>query len=266
MSSGSSNGIPDIRNVDILNVILVGAGVRPACLLERSEPADISHILARYPELRISRLPFGSLVGKRSYTAADVGSEETLGAILGYPCAADFEELEAQPDQDRTLMELIAVFNSGDRLQIYANICKDTAQLPTMHALAAAAETALRADPLFASEIRQVYVAHKTMLSPLTLIQKVQSNKPIRDEDRFDLSWNIRNTLWNAGFQRLEFEDFNVESAFHRGVLTGLLTYCENSGNVLDWENSIIRQLRAVVPTGGRRGTRRQKQRQRQRS
>ena len=259
--------IPDTRNVDILNVVLVAAGVRPACLLEHSEPADISHILARYPELRVSRLPLGVLVGRRSYGPADVGSEEALGTILGYPCAADFEDLEARVDEDRTLMELIAVFADDERVQIYANMCKDTSQLPTMRALAAAAEVALKADPLFASEIRQVYVAHKTMLSTASLMDRMRSNKPVRNEDRFDLSWNITNTLWNAGFRRLEFEDFDMGSTFHRGILVGVLSFCRNapaadSATMVDWEDTILQQLRAPsTPSGGRRGRKTRRQR-----
>jgi hypothetical protein len=257
-----------IAIADQINVVLVGAGVRPACLLEELEGADISHILSRYPDLKASKLDRGTIVSRRAFRASNIRGDYDLGEILGFPCASEFEELEADKDADRYGLSLHAVFRSGEDLQFYAYVCKDTRTLPALEAQAAAAFAALRGDPLFATEVVRVYAATQKFVSMTNLIRRIQLNTPIRSEERRDLSWQISNALANGGFSRLEFEDFHIESPRDRGILLAILSFIRSEpfehGSVDDmqrfirqWEEDVINMLRTTRGGAAKRKSRR---------
>lgn len=261
-----------IAIADQINVVLVGAGVRPACLLEELEGADISHILARYPDLKVSKLDRGTIVSRRTYMTANTRRNFDLGEILGFPCSSDFEELEADKDADRYGLSLHAVFRSGEDLQFYAYVCKDTRTLPALEAQATAAFAALRGDPLFAAKVARVYATTQKFVSTANLIRRIQLNTPIRSEERRDLSWQISNTLTNGGFSRLEFEDFHIESPRDRGILLAILSFIRTEPFefgaidnmvkfVRHWEEDIINMLRTTRGGGGCSGRRRKSRR-----
>ena len=121
---------------NLLNVILVDAGIRPAMLIQ---PADVGEASSNDPKtksiLNAIKLSFPSLIYSEKYQIyqgiiisktkkydGEHISLEHMGKILGYPCYKEFNEI--RNDEVSYSVSIYVYLSDKTKIQLIGNICK----------------------------------------------------------------------------------------------------------------------------------------------
>jgi hypothetical protein len=212
---------------DQINIVLVAKDIRKVCLLEVEKIEELMSFLAKYPELKVSHTKFGILVSKQQLTDSDVPDDESLGRLLGFPCADQFDEsVRRMHTHIRYSLSLYAQFKDGRVEQFFANVCLDPSEaIHEMEKLAEQSEVALKEDSFFAPILERVFMNVRTHTPAMLLINMLVVNDNISE----DALANISNLLANLGFPTLRSHHFKISNPVHRGILITLLTNFMNN-------------------------------------
>jgi hypothetical protein len=126
----------------LINVILVNEKVRPAVYIE--DGSIIKSIQKLFPNLIYENYAGGYVVSKQKYPNIRKLSANNFGKILGYPCYADFENLNR--DIPYYGIEININYNNNRNIQLFANVCKDKTNLDKFKLIAKKAEKAIKKD------------------------------------------------------------------------------------------------------------------------
>jgi hypothetical protein len=144
-----------------------------------------------------------------------------MGEILGYPCYKDFETLDQT--QITYGMSVNAVFDNGEKIQIFVNVCKDNVS-------EIFEEYCRKANSVFSKEEYISLLGHITFrlqidenIPPHAIIDKLIKNEPITSND----TQQILNIFYNLGFNDSISNDLikNIQytNSIHKGILIGIL-------------------------------------------
>ena len=229
--------IKTIGMEELLNCIIVQAGVRPAMLFQyidydEYKPTDpksavrLAAIAKQFPELKQSNLEWGMLISKRAYTIADFPTDKELGDVLGYPCADNYHYTLKHRDTIVTYgIGINAYLRSEPRepIQLLVNVCSDKSTEQVMTRMAVAAEKALRASPLVGGLIDRVEVDVHVTVPAGALLDKLMAGGVFSTEEEDE----FRNYVYNIGFMtnRLGSYPYQFANPAHRSVVMVLLSY-----------------------------------------
>lgn len=224
---------------NLLNSILVTEDVRPAMLVQPQDYKEVSgkdpktksiieRIKKYFPELLQSEnynVYQGIIISKTNYDGQEI-SLNRMGEILGYPCYKDFQTL------DRTNthygITLYAVRRNGDRIQLFANVCKDQKMLENFNDIANKAEQAFK-KPKYTELLRDVEITNVEVIVETIIPDQLIINKLINNEklEHAEIK-QIEDMLYNIGFseETLLIFFFKCQYTFnpvHRGILLSLV-------------------------------------------
>jgi hypothetical protein len=223
---------------EYMNCVLVQQDVRHAMLIQ---PADYSEAIssdpktasklkalkAAFPELIQSTVGGGeTLISKKAYTSENVKDNATMGKILGFPCADEYEYTLTHPDEIRVAIEIVVNLKPGgntETLQIIAYVCRTDAHYAGAKTFAQKAEAVLKADPVIGQIIDSVTATKTTIMPTKHLINELLHNKPLSETDQEE----VVNKIWNLGIEGANTYDYDFTNPVHRGALIGLLTFYE---------------------------------------
>jgi len=240
------DAISTIGLEEYMNCVLVQADVRPAFLIQTADYMKYSipyiqrlielkqeGITHYFPELRVSPvgkkqndLFDGYLVSKRLYTGEEITSDEQMGAILGYPCAAEYEYVTTHKDESSVGIQLLVTLKSGDDIQLMAYVCKDDRTFASATDLAVRMEETLLKDPLLTPMIKSV-TAEKQIVVPIkAILARLIGGQPLTGDEEYEL----RNQIGNIGFEDESLFNYAYQynNPVHRGILISLMVYLDN--------------------------------------
>jgi len=233
MSSFTSTKMNLPLNV-LMNCILVKERVRPALLVQPidydentgKEPKTkqiLESIKTLFPELLHSEDYQGILISYEDYNGKEIDLQE-MGRILGYPCYADFGSIDK--DAFSYAVDITVLLENGERVQLFANVCKDTSKESEFESIAKAADAVLKKEEytaMFKSPIKMVNVEVDETIPVKAIINKIIKKEKLPE----NYIWQINNIFYNFGFS-FEFQDFFLEhfqkeNPVHNGILLSLL-------------------------------------------
>lgn len=226
---------------ETINAFLVHKDVRPGMMLqppdyqERTEKdpqtkAKIKGIRAKFPDLLPSLTFEHSIIfTKRKLAPSDFDTDEKLGAILGYPCAGEFEAATLIKDTaPTTSFRLIAKLkdNVDDEQKEYhlvTNVCLNDAKRPVFDAMARAAEEAIRTNADLSEIVDTILVRQEVSIPPSVLMQKLVHAEPFTEAEMNEFREIV---LANIGFHEdgLLRYPFDFTNPIHRGVGMALIS------------------------------------------
>jgi len=240
------DAISTIGLEEYMNCVLVQADVRPAFLIQTANYMKYSipyiqrlielkkeGITHYFPELRVSPvgkkqndLFDGYLVSKRPYTGAEITSDEQMGTILGYPCAAEYEYVTTHKDESSVAIELLVTLKSGDDIQLMAYVCKDDRTFASATDLAARMEETLLKDPLLTTKIESVTAKKQIVVPVKAILARLIGGQPLTGDEEYEL----RNQIGNIGFEDESLFEYAYQynNPVHRGILISLMVYLDN--------------------------------------
>jgi len=118
----------------------VNKKVRSAVYIE--DGSIIKSIKKLFPNLIYENYDGGVIVSKQKYTNIRKLSANNFGKILGYPCYADFENLNR--DIHYYGISIRINYNNNKSIQLFANVCKDKINLNKFKLIAKKAEKAIQ--------------------------------------------------------------------------------------------------------------------------
>lgn len=242
--------VTEIGLSTFLNCVLVREGARPAMLYQAidagefsttdpNSKATLAAIAAEFPDL--VQTPYGDssvLFSKTPVSIKDSPSGEELGILLGYPCAPDWPALErmffvSMPTEPTYSYELLATIRFDPdpapdteaptrTVQILANQALSNKYRDAMETLRAAAEAALRSNPLTAPHVERVELKETVNVPIPSVLETLKAGRELTNDE-----WAaVREALFNMDFGlELRFYPFDLVNPFQRGVLATLLTY-----------------------------------------
>jgi hypothetical protein len=222
---------------EYLNCILVEAGARPACMLQPPDYGEVSAadpiihekliaIKEAFPELIQSIVTYGVIISKHAYTNDDIPSHETLGKILGYICAGDFEDVVQNDETQYSVSYSMRVlFKDGAPfrpVQLFVDRCKDTRTRGAHEEQRARVEEALKRDARVKTIIKSVKLDEQITVPPAYILNKLVTKQELSPVEKSEMV----NYIANIGFEGdiLEYP-FNIQNEFQRGILVALMTH-----------------------------------------
>jgi hypothetical protein len=226
--------VAEIGIEEYINAFLVDKDVRPGMMLqppdyqERTEKdpimsAMITNILATFPSL-VTTVTDGrsTIFAKRAIPLDTIQTDKQLGVILGYPCAEEFAAAKDIDDKEYTYsIELIVklhdtVTTEKKEIQLLVNVCLTDAKKPYFEAMAAAAQAAIRADPVLSPLVESVYVDIHIHIPPTMILNKLVRAEPLTEGDLHE----FHNFSDNLGFteEGLVNYPFDFTNPLHRGI------------------------------------------------
>jgi hypothetical protein len=225
----------------MLNCILVNENVRPAMLVQPEDYEEASHhdpktkyiigeITKMFPHLLASsdyETYQGVIISKTDYNGKKDISLEEMGKLLGYPCYKDFDTMEDNNDKVSYSISIYAEDNKNNRIQLFANRCKDAAKIQEFNTIAGNARTVFAKkeynEILREFQVKEVYVEKVANVPTQAIINKLVKNEKL-EENEID---TIQNILYNFGFstelQLFFCVGFQYNNPIHKGILLDLL-------------------------------------------
>ena len=215
---------------EYINCVLVNENVRNAMMIQAIDYREISHldpitrgkllhISEYFPDLKISPLELGNvIISKNIYKHVD--SSETLGKILGYPCAEEFKDTE-----ELEYGISIDVIFKASTLTIIAMRSKTDKYVPILTTFSKKSLEVLKRDSIIGSIVDDVIVVAEKDISVDYLIDKLicQGNFTDNETDA------IQNILFNLNFSNdFIIYDFQYKNPIHIGILCTLLNQFKN--------------------------------------
>lgn len=269
-----------------MNCVLVRDGLRNAMLIQpadyneamSSDPktaAKLRSLKKAFPTLIQSDIRGETLISKKAYADAYIKTDADMGAILGFPCAGEFEYTLDHPDEPKTGINIEVNLKPGGNdssVQIVAYMCKDDKTYNDARVFATKAEKILKADVVVGKIVASVTALKNTMMPPKYLIAKLLSNKSLTEDDK----QQIVNYIWNLSLENSPNYNFDFKNPVHRGILIGLLSIYDNNplspfyplqyreeGDRVEeitakWDGA-LHGIFATAASGGKRGTRKQR-------
>ena len=235
----SGNEKKDLDIDIILNCILVNENVRPAMLVQPADYKEATHndpktksiiegIEKYFPDLVLSmdyEKYQGVIISKTDYNGKKDISLKEMGKILGYPCYRDFDNI----DDDKITYSISSYVkdNNNNRIQIFANRCKDETNIQEFNILANKAKIAFSKrdykEILNGFEVNEIYVESLQIVPTQIIINKLLKNEKL-EQNEID---KVQNILFNFGFSmELQFyflDNFQYNNPIHKGILLELL-------------------------------------------
>jgi hypothetical protein len=219
---------------NIINLILVNEGVRPAMLLQPQDHGEatgtdpktkkiLDAMKIEFPNLIYSenyQVYQGIIISKVNYNDQTI-SLEKIGEILGYPCYKDFETLDRS--KITYAISLHATTSNEQKFQIIINVCKDNVSKIFE-------EISSKANSVFSKEeytslfgnIR-FHVETGENIPPHIIIDKLIKSEKITTAD-IDVIINI---FYNFGFSdsicNELIKNIQYTNPIHKGILISLL-------------------------------------------
>ena len=186
----SGNEKKDLDIDIILNCILVNENVRPAMLVQPADYKEATHndpktksiiegIEKYFPDLVLSmdyEKYQGVIISKTDYNGKKDISLKEMGKILGYPCYRDFDNI----DDDKITYSISSYVkdNNNNRIQIFANRCKDETNIQEFNILANKAKIAFSKrdykEILNGFEVKEIYVESLQIVPTQIIINNLQ--------------------------------------------------------------------------------------------
>lgn len=238
----SANEPNDLDMDVILNCILVNENVRPAMMVQPADYKEASHnepktkymieeIKKIFPDLIASsnyETYQGVIISKTDYNGKKDISLVEMGKILGYPCYKDFDSIHE--DDDDTVSYSISIYakdNENNRIQLFANRCKDETKIEEFNRISRNAKRAFDkqeyTEILEGIEIKEVYVEKVADVPTQSIINNLLKNEKL-EQPEID---KVQNILYNFGFSmELQFYflySFQYDNPIHKGILLDLL-------------------------------------------
>lgn len=221
-----------------MNCVLVRAGIRNAMLIQpadyneavNTDPITTSKLKAlkkAFPELIQSSINGETIISLKLYKEGDIQTNEEMGTILGFPCAAEFEYTLNHPDEPKTGISIIVKLIPGsndEHVEIIAYMCRDDKTYVNALELAQKAQTILKSDPIIGKIVENVIVMKRLYMPPKYLINKLLNNT-ISEEDHSQ----IINYIWNLNLENADKYQYDFKNPVHRGILIGLLSMYDNN-------------------------------------
>lgn len=237
--------IDEIGLENLLNVILVKEGIRPAMLIQPANYGETTSndkitksitqaIKRNFPYLIQSdkyKIFQGILISKIDYNNRTDISLEKMGEILGYPCYKDFITNSNETDYS---VEVYAFVKNHQEISLFANVCKDETNIEQFKIFASKAKEVFDKPEyknmfvLNGIEIDKVDVEITKNVSTQLIINKLIDNQKL-DQDEID---KIQSILFNFGFsaviQAYFLGSFQYNNPIHKGILLDLLVREQN--------------------------------------
>ena len=225
---------------EYMNCVLVQADVRNAMLIQ---PADYSEAISTdpktaaklkalqvaFPELIQSKVEGDeTLISKKPYTSENIRDNYTMGTILGFPCAAEYDYTLTHPDEPRTGIDILVNLKPGgntETLQIISYICRSNKSYNDALTFAAKAEIILKANPVIGKIVDNVIVHTSNIMPTNYFINELLYNRTLNEEDQDE----IINKLLNISLEGADLYNYDFTNPVHRGILIGLLTFFNNN-------------------------------------
>lgn len=197
--------------------------VRSAVYIE--DGSIIKSIKKLFPNLIYENYDGGVIVSKQKYTNIRKISANNFGKILGYPCYADFENLNR--DIPYYGISIRINYNNNKSIQLFANVCKDKINLNKFKLIAKKAEKAIQKkeykEMIKPTIINSIYVDTEIEIPTKYLIKKLTNNKKLSKIEKSKIS----EKLYNIGTSKIADYDFQYNNQIHRGILIELLLRME---------------------------------------
>ena len=197
--------------------------VRSAVYIE--DGSIIKSIKKLFPNLIYENYDGGVIVSKQKYTNIRKLSANNFGKILGYPCYADFENLNR--DIPYYGISIRINYNNNKSIQLFANVCKDKINLNKFKLIAKKAEKAIQKkeykEIIKPTIINSIYVDTEIEIPTKYLIKKLTNNKKLSKIEKSKIS----EKLYNIGTSKIADYDFQYNNQIHRGILIELLLRME---------------------------------------
>jgi len=201
----------------------VNKKVRSAVYIE--DGSIIKSIKKLFPNLIYENYDGGVIVSKQKYTNIRKISANNFGKILGYPCYADFENLNR--DIPYYGISIRINYNNNKSIQLFANVCKDKINLNKFKLIAKKAEKAIQKkeykEMIKPTIINSIYVDTEIEIPTKYLIKKLTNNKKLSKIEKSKIS----EKLYNIGTSKIADYDFQYNNQIHRGILIELLLRME---------------------------------------
>lgn len=219
---------------NMINLILVQEGVRPAMLVQPADQGEttgadpvtkkiLDAMKIDFPDLLYSEkydIYQGIIISKVNYDDQTI-SLEKMGEILGYPCYKDFETLDRS--QITYVMSVNALFDNGEKIEIFVNICKDNVS-------EIFEEYCRKANSVFSKEeyislLGRITFTLETRenIPPHKIIDKLIKSEPITFADTKEISNIIYNFGFKMGVSNEIIENIQYTNSIHKGILISLL-------------------------------------------
>jgi hypothetical protein len=234
-SESSKENIDTIGTENIINLILVHEGVRPAMLLQPADQGEstgadpktkkiLDAMKIEFPDLIYSenyQTYQGIIISKVSYDDQFI-SLNKMGEILGYPCYKDFEELDRS--QITYTISINALLHGAQKIQIFVNLCKDNVSeiFDKINKEANLVFSKEEYISLFGEKVTfELEITENT--SRNKIIDKLIKNEVITSNDIKE----ILNIMYNFGFNDIICDEIikNIQytNPIHKGILISLL-------------------------------------------
>jgi len=274
---------------ELINCTLVQEGVRNAMLIQpadyneatssdKTTKAKLMAIRRAFPDLILNDIGGETLISRKVYTRENIKRNSDMGAILGYPCAAAFDNLNSHKEVTYMISINVNLKPGYNRkyVQILAYVCKDDSSFAGSKLFAERCETVLKKSPVLSPVIVGVEAILRKHMPVAYLINKLALNEKLSPEEGAE----IKNHIWNLGLPESQVAgyDYKYDNPLHRGILIGLLTICDNNpmepffplqhrkeSKEIDlingkWEKELIRVFKLTEKaSGGKRRTVRSK-------
>ena len=219
----------------MLNCILVNDNVRPAMLVQPHDYGEatgddpktksiLNSIKKLFPDLLHSETYNtyqGIIISKTNYNGESI-SLETMGKILGYPCYADFNNIDK--NKLSYAIDIFAVQKNNEKIYLFSNACKDETKLEQFIDLSKKAKETFN-KPEYASllenmNITSVDVDTRQIIPSNQIINTlIDDNKLTEDE-----IYEFKDVLYNSGFtQEFINYEFQFNNPIHKGIILQLL-------------------------------------------
>ena len=226
------------RGRELVNAFLVSKGVRKGTLIQNIDYSErnangpitsklVSDLCELFPSLQHVKTFEGVLLRLKSANntpASKMNNSRNIGEALGYPCADEFDDVQAKRESEIThIVNFIVHFKGSVKPeQLIANLClKPEKAVKAFTEMRRAAIEALATDPEMRKFVSHFEITTRPNRPQVYIIKKVTGTQALTEEDMDD----IREGIYNLGFSD-ELVKFKFKNnRFHRGVIATILSF-----------------------------------------
>jgi hypothetical protein len=181
---------------ELINCTLVQEGVRNAMLIQPADyneatssgkitKAKLDAIREAFPDLVLNDIDGETLISRKIYTRANIKRDSDMGAILGYPCAAVFDNINSHKELTYSISINVNLKpgHNKEKVQILAYVCKDDSSFAGSLVFAKRCETVLKKSPILAPVIVSVEAVLSKHMPVSYLVNKLALNERINADD-----------------------------------------------------------------------------------
>ncbi len=209
----------------LFNLILVQHDVRHAMLIEREDIHFLEIAKEHFNDLIYSHYENLDLciISKILYKNNNFYDNKSIGNILGYPCADDFED--TLKDVNKYGISIDVHLNDGKKCQLFGNMALNLDKLQIFYDISQFAENTLKNHPEVGDLINSVRVTYDLILPKRIICDMVL------EAESYDslLKKHVEDMLYNVGFSAELYNfNFDLKNRLHKGILVSLIEYVIN--------------------------------------